>query len=77
MVLPSLACALVYGGAVALMAASAVHALEPPAVAGQPATILDLLPPPAAVVVRTRPTPVVTEAPTAREWVVQLPAGSR
>jgi hypothetical protein len=77
--LPTLACALVCGGALVAIAATAVHAIEAPASARHSAGMLDLLPaipPPAAVVLRTPPVPQVTDAPTAREWVVPFPAGS-
>lgn len=76
-VLPTFACSLVCGGAVLALATTGVHALESPAALEHPAGPLDLppgLPPPAAVVVRTPPAPAVTDAPTAVEWVVRLPA---
>jgi hypothetical protein len=84
-VLPTLACSLVCGGAVAVLAATGVRALDTPATAapvraaaGAAGGMTDgdtALPPPGAVVVRTPPTPTITTAPTATVWVVRLTPG--
>jgi hypothetical protein len=68
-VVPTLACSLVCGGAVAALAAVGVRALSGSTAAptAEPASPLR---PPAAVVVRTPPPPPVTQAPTATVWVV-------
>jgi hypothetical protein len=69
-VVPTLACALVCGGAVAAMAAVGVHAFSA-GTSAAPAVEPGLVPrPPAAVVVRTPPPPPVTQAPTAAVWAV-------
>jgi hypothetical protein len=75
-VLPTVACSLVCGGAVLLLAVTGVQGLDSPAAAapGRPASRPAMLPPPAAVVVRTPPEPAITQAPTATVWVVRLPA---
>jgi hypothetical protein len=69
LVVPTLACSLVCGGAVAALAAVGVRALAgtSAAPAAQPGPIP---PPPVAVVVRTPPPPPVTQAPTAPVWVI-------
>jgi hypothetical protein len=69
LVVPTLACSIVCGGAVAALAAVGVRALTATsaAPAAQPGP---LPPPPAPVVVRTPPPPPVTQAPTAPVWVV-------
>lgn len=69
-VVPTLACSLVGGAAVAAMAALGVRALErpaPPRPAGAP--VAAPMSAPAPVVVRTPPPPPVTDAPTAPVWV--------
>jgi hypothetical protein len=75
-VLPTLACSLVCGGAVAVLAATGVRALDTPATAaparGPAAAVAS---PPRPVVVRPSPAPSITPAPTATVWVVHLPTG--
>ena len=69
LVVPTLACSLVCGGAVAALAGIGVRALGSTSAA--PAAQPGPLPrPPAVVVVRTPPPPPVTAAPTAAVWVV-------
>jgi hypothetical protein len=69
LVVPTLACSLVCGGAVAALAAVGVRTLAgaSAAPAARPEPIAG---PPAVVVVRTPPPPPVTQAPTAAVWVV-------
>jgi hypothetical protein len=74
-VLPTVACSLVCGGAVLLLAATGVRGLDSPAAAapGRTASRPATLPPPAAVAAPTPPEPAITQAPTATVWVVRLP----
>ncbi len=76
-VLPTLACSLVCGGAVAVLAATGVRALDTPATAapGRVPEAVAAASPPQPVVVRTPPAPLITPAPTATVWVVHLSAG--
>ena len=78
-VLPTLACSLACGGAVAALAVTGVRELDTPATAaptasGREAASVRVVPP-AAVVVRTPPAPAITDAPTATVWVTRLPGG--
>lgn len=71
--LPTVLCSLVCGGSVLAMALAALLALDGPAV--RPAHAPAVLPPARVVAAPVPGPPPVTEAPTATDWVVQLPAG--
>jgi hypothetical protein len=75
-VLPTLACSLACGGAVAVLALAGARELRTPATAAPvlPAVPPAAIPPPASVVVRTPPAPVITDAPTATVWVMHVAA---
>ena len=73
--LPTLACSLVCGASVVVMALAAVVGLEGSRAHAAPAPTLL---PPARVVVAPAPAPPApTDAPTATDWVVQLPTVER
>jgi hypothetical protein len=78
-VLPTLACSLACGGAVAALAATGVRELNTPATAAPAASAPRgaAVAPPAPVVVRTPPAPAITDAPIAPVYVVRLTAGRR
>jgi hypothetical protein len=72
---PTLACSLVCGGAVVAFAVAGTRALTAPSATatGEAAAGASTpLAPPAVVVVRVPAPPPVTVAPTAPEWVVRL-----
>lgn len=68
--LPALACSVVCGGAIAVLAVTGVRALAAPV--PEAAASVELLPP-AAVAVHLPVDPAPTPAPTAREFRVALP----
>ena len=70
LVVPTLACSLVCGAAVAALGAVGIRALAGTSAAPAAAQPGPIPPPPAAVVVRTPPPPPVTQAPTAPVWVI-------
>jgi hypothetical protein len=73
--LPTLACSLVCGASVVVMALAAVVGLEGSRAHAAP---VPALLPPARVAVAPPPAPLVpTDAPTATDWVVQLPSPGR
>ncbi len=73
--LPTALCSLVCGGSVLMIALAGVLGLQAPAARpAPPAAVLSPAPVAAAPV---PPPPPVTDAPTATDWVVQLPANAR
>jgi hypothetical protein len=69
-VVPTLACSLVCGGAVAALGILGVRAAAGATTGPVAGPAAPALRPPAAVVVRTPPPPPVTMAPTGKVWVV-------
>ena len=73
--LPTLACSLVCGASVVAMALAALVGLEG---SGAHASRVPALLPPARVAVAPPPAPLEpTDAPTATDWAVRLPAPER
>jgi hypothetical protein len=73
--LPTVLCSLMCGGSLLVMSLAGVLGLQAPA--PRPAPAPAVLSPARVAPVPVPAPPPVTDAPTAREWVVQLPAAGR